>query len=203
MYLDDQEVLIVKIIPGSIYKVSATLFANLLEQKATMAGGGDNLVEMGGTRFQGIASSKEADMAFKPQSSRPNKTDWPTIVIECGVVENLERLRVDCHWWLANSVGAVKIVLLICVDERNRKIHLEKLETIMASNALPSTTRTTHTQEVDVIGSVATGAPLNFNFENIFLHKPANNQADLVITTKDLEEYGERIWRCAERARKF
>ncbi|KAG0126516.1 hypothetical protein HOY82DRAFT_614931 [Tuber indicum] len=68
----------------------------------------------------------EADEAVKPFASRPLEADWPTIVIECGISQSLNHLRMVAHWWLQKSGGLVKIVLLISASKATRSIHIEQ-----------------------------------------------------------------------------
>ncbi|PWW77948.1 hypothetical protein C7212DRAFT_37621, partial [Tuber magnatum] len=129
MYLNEDQVLIVKIMPGILHEASHQVLARMIIRKAIVMGIEDNeLFGMGATRIQGVASQKEVDAAFKPPTLRPLSTHWPTLVFECGVSESLEQLRVDGHWWLENSSGEVKIVLLISVNKKARRIILEQWE---------------------------------------------------------------------------
>ncbi|RPA88920.1 hypothetical protein L873DRAFT_1823748 [Choiromyces venosus 120613-1] len=103
----------------------------------------------------------ESDTAFKP-SSRPLESNWPTVVFECGVSESLKRLTVDSRWWLDNSAGGVKIVLLFSISKAARSIHIEKWEMLTVqnphatpANAHPFVSRPTKVHEVDIAGPVA------------------------------------------------
>ncbi|CUS06943.1 unnamed protein product, partial [Tuber aestivum] len=68
---------------------------------------------------------KEADASFRPLRARPGHHQWPTVVHECGVSETARRLTVDGKWWINNSGGAVKIVLLVFVNEKAKTIRIE------------------------------------------------------------------------------
>ena len=47
-------------------------------------------------------------------NQRPDQTrEWPFLVIEAGLSDSMPRLQADAAWWLANSGGQVKLVLLI------------------------------------------------------------------------------------------
>ncbi|CUS15847.1 unnamed protein product, partial [Tuber aestivum] len=129
MYFNEDQVLVVKIMPGILHEVSHRMFARMLIRKAIAMGIEDvELFDIGGGRLEGVASRKEADSAFKPVTLRPHDTHWPTLVFECGVSESVKRLRVDGHWWLENSAGEVGIVLLISVNKQARRITLEQWE---------------------------------------------------------------------------
>ncbi|RPA91462.1 hypothetical protein L873DRAFT_1794861 [Choiromyces venosus 120613-1] len=85
LYLQDEETLIVKITPGPVHEVASQEFAYLIKKKAARMGLESALGLMGATTYQGIGSQKQADCALKPWLPRPRKTDWPTLVIECGL----------------------------------------------------------------------------------------------------------------------
>src|SRR5205807_3954526 len=91
---------------------------------------GNALVHMGNTTYQGIGSSNEADASFKPLFVRPFKNDRPTIVFVSGDSHSYNRLKVDTHWWLENTSGDVKIVVVISISRGNQKIRLEQWEVL-------------------------------------------------------------------------
>jgi hypothetical protein len=84
----------------------------------------DEFQDVSATRYRGRNSSKEADSAFRPKSFQPNKTDWPTTVIETGFSESPSHLRFDARWWLTESRGDVKIAIII--KRAQSKLRIEK-----------------------------------------------------------------------------
>ncbi|RPA88756.1 hypothetical protein L873DRAFT_1824083, partial [Choiromyces venosus 120613-1] len=154
MYLNHEQPLIVKIPAGKLHELVHREFAYMCREKAAGMGLGHELRD-------GIASRKELDTAFKP-SSRPLESNWPTVVFECGVSESLKHLTVDSRWWLDNSAGVVKIVLLFSISKAARSIHIEKWEMLTVqnphgtpANLHPFVTRLTKVHEVDIAGPVA------------------------------------------------
>lgn len=131
-YLNEPETLIVKPMTISgIHEEATSQFARMLWEKAARIRPqlGEELRDMRGTTYYGnLGSRKEADSAFRPQSSRPTRAHWPTLVVETGVSQSLGQLQVAARWWLRNSRGNVNIVLLFSVDEENRKILIEQWE---------------------------------------------------------------------------
>src|SRR6266705_920142 len=65
---------------------------------------------------------------IRPLTRRPNGADWPTLVFEAGVFESLQKLKNDARWWLSNSGGQVKIVLIFSVQRESRTIQIERWE---------------------------------------------------------------------------
>ena len=114
---------------GPTHEHTNRVFAHVLMQRAIQMGFSlQDLSDMGGTRYDGITVGKEPDTAFKPNAFRPNKRDWPTLVIEIGVSKSLQQLRIDARWWLKNSGGNVNIVLIVHADRTSRTIVIEKWE---------------------------------------------------------------------------
>ena len=70
----------------------------------------------GSTTYDDISSSKEGDSSYRPKSARPNKDDWPTLVVEAGYSQSLRDLRLKANRWLSNSANSVKIVVIISID---------------------------------------------------------------------------------------
>ena len=94
LYLTNEKVLIVKFVVGIVHEIAHRRFAGIFMCKAISMGVSRDLGDIGRTRFSGIGSRKEADTSLKPRSRAPG-SGWPTVVFECGVIESLERLRVD------------------------------------------------------------------------------------------------------------
>ncbi|KAL0640248.1 hypothetical protein Q9L58_000526 [Maublancomyces gigas] len=117
MYSEEEQTMIVKLMPAAGHEAAYTTFVRRLTYSMALMGiPVGEIVKMGSTRFEGRSASKEADAAMKPIPSRRLATDWPTLVFESGLSEFLSRLRTDAKWWLTNSSGQVKIVILIDID---------------------------------------------------------------------------------------
>src|SRR5262249_33369750 len=117
-------------------KFSSKVVAKLLQM-----GIDDEIYPLGGTKFPGRRSSREGDSSFKPLSFRPNEADWPTIVFEAGLSESLRRLRVDAKWWLTQSEGDVKTVIIISVKPAQSLLHIEKWELAPVAAGIRPNTR--------------------------------------------------------------
>lgn len=157
------------------------------------------IVDVGETGYSTKNSKKQPDSGLKPRSKRPEGSDWPTLVIECGNSESLNQLRRDACWWLENSGGAVRIVILICIGKDSRII-LEKWKLVVHSGQartraqstagyrVPAATAAieiTQAQSDDFIAS----DQLVLEFEEILLRPPVPPEHDLVLTKDDLQEF--------------
>ena len=85
LYLNEERVLIVKVVAGLIHESASRHLGDILKWKLVQMGAQGEIYNVGVTTFNGGNSCKEADCAFKPWMSRSRATDWPTLVIECGI----------------------------------------------------------------------------------------------------------------------
>jgi hypothetical protein len=122
---------------------------------------------------------------------------WLTFVIEAGVSETLPRLRVDAQWWLSNSAGLVKIVMLLEVNRARKEIRIEQWEND-PPEATRRSTRTTPAQTPKLIKEAfidasnnVTGGPFRLDFQNIFLRPP---QRDITYATEQLARWARSLW---------
>ena len=130
MYLTEAQTLVVKLMLSSIHELATSEFCRMLWKKAASIEKGLDwdLIGLGGSTYKGKFGIKEANSVFRPRSSRPRRANWPTLVVESGVSEMVERLRVDAKWWLMNSWGEVNIVLVFSINEENKEILIEQWE---------------------------------------------------------------------------
>ncbi|RPA96288.1 hypothetical protein L873DRAFT_1744025 [Choiromyces venosus 120613-1] len=206
MYLNDPKALIIKIMPSVPHElVTGTFVSAFLEMVAAM-GLRRALASVGHATYQGLASRKEADGSFKPRLARPLATDWPTVVLECGVSESARRLKVDARWWLDNSLGEVKIVLVFYVLRPARTIRIEHWEMdtmpnpqVTRAHPHPVVTRPIIRDTIHIDGNAVTGGPLRLNFQKIFLRAPvaAQGEGHFTFTAQDLRDYYHDVWTAA------
>jgi hypothetical protein len=207
-YCKDLQTLILKV-PTFEHESAHGEFASKIVIRSALMGLERELAFCGATRYQGDNVDKEADSAYKPRSLRPLKTDWPTIVLEGGVSESLLELRTDASWWLSNSGGDVKIVLIFSVKVTTRTIHIEKWENVPAlvtrrhTRSTPQGTLVpTSIQEIDISPNGVQGSPLILHFDKIFLRLPNPHaipaEHDLIFTAQDLQTYATDLWNGAQ-----
>ena len=162
-YLNQPQTLIVKLMPGPTHERATSQFGRRFWKKTASIGPDldEDLIDMRGTRYKGIPAvkeastikeastgnkeltigSKEADSAFRPDSTRPDPEDWPTLAIESGVSEKLPKLRRDANWWLSCSSGKVYIVLIFSISEKNRTVLIEQWEICSTENLTTTRSR--------------------------------------------------------------
>jgi hypothetical protein len=195
----DIDLLIVKIPMAQHEAAHLGLGKKLILNVARMGIPDDELHPVGATRFHGRKSSKEGDSSYRPYSFRPNSTDWPTIVIEAGATESLNRLRSDADWWLTRSRGNVNVVIIISTNRAQSTLLIEKWELSPRTErllTLESTQRTPTKMQIITIDSTntATGGPLVLEFDKIFLRPAVPPESDITFTAQDLSTWAAQIW---------
>lgn len=211
-YNSDCEELIVKLMPTFQHEAAHCGFSHELTSRARLMGiPWGSLIPCGATRYRDRSNSsfKEGDSGHKPRAFRPSPSDWPTIVFESGFSESLPRLRVDAAWWLMESGGQVKIVVIISVQLAQGRIVIEKWE-LCAGNLQRPPTRTVPNptvllvpkklQEIIILRqaspprpAIVTGAPLILEFVKIFLRAPVLTETDFLFTHSHLSDCTEWI----------
>ncbi len=139
LYDGREEILIVKLMVGVMHEGIAHEFASMFNGKLTLLGVRALVVATGSGRFgRRGGRSKEADVSYKPRSCR-RKHDWPSFVIEVGVSESLAMLRTDAAFWITNSDGRTRIVIVLSVNRRDQRILVERWEEVPRIRPNPST----------------------------------------------------------------
>jgi hypothetical protein len=217
----DTDLLVIKLMPSAKHETAYISLASRVNHK--LKGMGlpiESLYGMGGTRYVGSNSSKEGDSAYKP-ICRPREVEWPTLVFEAGLSESLRRLRTDAHWWLVNSAGDVKIVMVISIIPARKSLQIEqwcmppptgpssatRARSNTNANANDIILVPTKIQELTVIqdppvpplqGTIptytVTGAPLTLEFEKLLLRVPVLPEGKVIFTAADLQAWAERYW---------
>ncbi|EAW16256.1 uncharacterized protein NFIA_056050 [Aspergillus fischeri NRRL 181] len=162
---------------------------------------------------------KGADQGFTPpsrQGAQGQTRGWPTLVIEVGVSESISKLRSDAKFWLNNSSGQSRFVILINTKRarvtfenwmlmppnapnpappayvaalRSRPIHSPPLvNQPAASQQLYSA------QEVVVTPTGMTGAPMIFPFRALYDRAPGPNETDITITAQDFRAFVQTVF---------
>lgn len=131
----DTRSMIVKLLTGTHEIASQRLY--LAVQLAVINMGLDDSIEsVGSKRVRGVSSSKEADKSCTLMQPVPGRdAKWPTVVVEVGVSESYQKLKADAEWWLANSKGDVKLVIIVSVNRKTPNIKFETifLDTVVSS----------------------------------------------------------------------
>ena len=204
-YFNREETLIVKLMAGPVQEMTSKGFGSRLDFKIAEMGLFEDIYQMGSTTFKGNGSQKEADCTWRPWKSRPLGTDWPTLVLECGVSQSRDRLAADAHWWFENSGGQVKIVLLILYSVSKKEIRFQQWERVTIPDPHvtpvrpgPARAAPAIVSEIDLVAGVSDEASLTLNFESVFLRPPAKGEGDFIFSPKELEPFSTNVWKGAQ-----
>lgn len=209
---------IVKVLPKRNHESPKNRFQAHVDDKFTLMGIPRSDREWGGAgQNEGNVSTKgkQPDQKFQPPSRFPapgqQSEPWPTLVIETGASESLQKLREDALWWFNNSNGDVRIVILLKVNKSARKVWLEQWQLALANsprltrakindyrqqNPLPmpplvqqpfATQQAFALQEIEITPTSATGQ-LVLPFWAVFDRAPTGIETDLIITPQELTD---------------
>ncbi|KAF4154391.1 hypothetical protein CNMCM6936_008754 [Aspergillus lentulus] len=134
-------------------------------------------------------------MSLPQGRMRRDREAWPTLVIEAGVTASLPRLREEARWWLRNSQGDIRIVLVLGIHRQRRMLTVEKWEQerplIQQHQHQPS-----HQPEASLPGYAAqtieispesvSGAPLVLSFEELLERPRQGREADIILAEEQL-----------------
>jgi hypothetical protein len=136
--------------------------------------------------------SKEADDGIMPATR--GALSWPSVVFEVGCLETMPALRCDAAWWLLNSNGETRMVVVIKITSYPFSLFLECWE--MVPNPIGRPTRRnpatapgcTQSVDIDAAGGVnPQGFQLRIPYLTIF-DVPHPGAADITIPANELSE---------------
>lgn len=193
LYDGREEILIVKLMVGVMHELSARQFARMFEAKSLLPTGSTRCGRRGGR-------SKEADVSYTPLS-RPLEDDaWPSLVIEVGVPESLAMLRSDAAFWITNSDGRTRIVIVLSVNRRDRRILVERWEEdprIRPNRSTANYSRIPRLMQSLTLNAGVTyvGLPFEIPAEKVFDDLPENIPGGEFLFTPDyLNAFNTSIW---------
>ncbi|KAK2814013.1 hypothetical protein FQN50_000417 [Emmonsiellopsis sp. PD_5] len=151
---------------------------------------------------EGASRKKSPDCSYRPETL-PAQRDikWPSVIVEVGLSESQAKLERDCHWWLNNSRGQVKIALGISINRRRKEVIIRRweLRRVRPTRANPTAVVPMAIQEITISSPQNSntvsvhGAPLILEFEKVFL-RPPGSQADIQITEMELVALAREVW---------
>ncbi|PUU72490.1 hypothetical protein B9Z19DRAFT_1137470 [Tuber borchii] len=180
---------------GPLHEAAGKVFGTRLDIKIGSMGLVGDFGRMDSTRYRGRSSAKEADLSWKPCKIRQNPRDWPTLIVETGVSQSHGCLVNKAAWWLMNSKGEIKDVLLIEANKAKKRIHMELWQTgspqtrhdLRDRAPRPDLHLPKLENEFDIIGHSAPGASLTIPFKHLFLRDPVqDDQSESTSTSSDL-----------------
>jgi len=122
-------------------RVGKSLYIEIIEKIASIPGHDLRSVEpFGATLLQvpGVRS-KEGDGGFGP-NTRLGRSVWPLVIMEFGYSGGENFLRLDAQWWLINSPGRIRFVILVYVTKNPLALGIECWSMAESSGPEPSQT---------------------------------------------------------------
>ncbi|KAI1832753.1 hypothetical protein DTO006G1_9532 [Penicillium roqueforti] len=117
--------MIIKLFTGAHETASCGL-GGAVQYEIYNMGLGKSICPLGSKTIQGMFCRKQADKAYGPAQPVPGRNPkWPTVMVEVGVSESYRKLRADAEWWLINSRGDVKLVMIVSISRKTPNIKFE------------------------------------------------------------------------------
>lgn len=193
-------------IPGRIHDSAAPHFAFALQTAIVEANLEDETQATGSGRVKGNMCYKEPDGSWIPSTPPPTDDTWPSVVVEFAYSESSRRLHLDASWWLANSQGEVKVVILIFVDQERAKLTFESIinsqPIITLRNGRPRFEPVTRQKIVvsrppggsTMPVSCVPADPLHVSCEELLRRAPVPPETDADIPVQSLIKVATKIW---------
>ena len=118
---------IIRITPGPEHvRVGKSLYLKIIDKITSIPGHSIESIEpFGATLLQvpGVRS-KEGDDGFGPDT-RVGGSVWPSVMMEFGYSGGENFFRLDAQWWLINSAGRIRFVILVFVTKNSLALGVE------------------------------------------------------------------------------
>ncbi|KAJ5219600.1 hypothetical protein N7468_008804 [Penicillium chermesinum] len=159
------------------------------------------IISDGTARKTGNSSHKEPDSQYMPEDQ---ERAWPTVVLEVGYSESQTKLKCDAAWWLANSNGAVNLVITIAIHRTQAQITIECIvldrTAPPARHARPRYCPVTRQKLVivrDQNGVITTtpAVPLRITVQEIMARPPLPGETDILVQVPQLQHLAALVWR--------
>ncbi|GIJ86344.1 hypothetical protein Asppvi_005231 [Aspergillus pseudoviridinutans] len=149
------------------------------------------------------SKGKQPDGCLFPKARiQRDREAWPTLVIEAGVPASLPRLRHEARWWLRNSHGEVRMVLVLGIHRQRRTLIIEKWEQQERSPIhqrqlprQPEASLHAHSaQTIEIRPESVSGAPLVLPFEELLERPRQGRETDIVLAEEQLRLCLRWVW---------
>ena len=105
---------------GAKHEATCRTFSSQMMSAIAMIPGHDilSVFELGATRVRCPGKrSKEGDNGMRCLTRFGRGIEWPNLMIEVGYSEPLSQLRINAEWWLVNSGGLTRMVIIILISD--------------------------------------------------------------------------------------
>ncbi|KAK4208295.1 hypothetical protein QBC37DRAFT_444015 [Rhypophila decipiens] len=157
-------------------------------------------------------SSGEGDSSGGPKPQRLN--GWPTLIVEAGYSQTMNKLHNDMRCWFSASNHDVKIILLVKMYLPTKEIHIERWQEVIRQPQGPITRSRSallaqtvpqlvpalqqriiirRNDGPPVTYSVLSGA-LVLDYQLLFLRLPVPPQKNIIISLQSLRDFADDVW---------
>ncbi|CAG8032800.1 unnamed protein product [Penicillium nalgiovense] len=198
--------MIIKLLTGAHETASRGLH-DAIQNEIYNMGLDESLRPLGSKTIEGAFCKKEADESYSPtQPVLGRNPKWPTVVVEVGVLESYQKLLADAEWWLTNSRGDVKLVIIVSVDRKTPNIKFETVALDPTVNSLrlqrpryaPKIRQTiTASRDIKNPNSQITIRPavaLTIGFEELFCRQPVPPEHNIDLSPDRLGRISKHVW---------
>lgn len=190
--------LIIKLVPH-LHEVARSLISREIDIAADRISIVHGLVPDGSKRVVSGQYKKEPASSWRPATLPPSRdAKWPSLVIECGDLNSIIKLRIEAEWWFTKSQGDVKVVIVLIIWPFRSGISLEKWVPDPDGNSgstYSATGKAKCVQRIELqcrarnTASIEiNGGPLRLGFEEVFLRAPSSpRERDIIVSEEALE----------------
>lgn len=202
--------LIVKLIPIAALEYAHTNLMSGISNRIIALGVPPNeLCILGASTQKGEFAARQADSSFKPTPERRGENDCASLMIECGLSQSLPDLRAAANWWLSNTQGQVRVVIVVSVDLQNKCVFLEIWKMVLSSGTETGagTRARTSSPFPSAIASVTVSCnqnayiasgELRLDLYDIMLRYPVRGATQITFTPAELAEWVNNVFRGLE-----
>ena len=192
---------IVRITPGPEHRaVVINLYYAIFHKIISIPGHSSSSVEpYCSTLFQvpGVRG-KQGDEGIAP-TTRVGRSVWPSMMIEIGYAGGEDFLRLDAQWWLINSAGRTRLVILVFITKNPLALGIEcwsmtessGLESRQTSLSVPTCVDNFNIDSFGNVKSLLGSTELRIPYTSIF-DELNGDAADVVFSFDELSRFALR-----------
>ncbi|KAJ5687004.1 hypothetical protein N7536_009623 [Penicillium majusculum] len=206
MFNPSTRYMIIKLLTGA-HETAASCLESAVQNEICNMGLDESIRPLRSKTIQGIFCGKEADASFGLAQPTPGRsTKWPTVVIEVGVSESYRKLRKDAEWWLTNSRGDVKLVIIVSISRKTPNVTFETVTLDLPVNSLrlqrpryvpkirQSITVSRKKNEPNSPITITPRVPLTIGFEELFCRQPVPPEHNIDLSPDRLRRISKHVW---------
>ena len=198
--------MIIKLLTGA-HETAASCLDGAVQNELCNMGLDESIRPLRSKTIQGSFCGKGADASFGLAQPIPGRsTKWPTVVIEVVESESYRKLRVDAEWWLTNSRGDVKVVIIVSINRKTPNITFETVALGLSVNSLrpqrpryvpkvrQSITVSRKKDEPNSPITITPPAPLIIGFEELCCRQPVPPEHNIELSPDRLGRISKHVW---------